>query len=291
MTTQLITPNPNVWCRPGYCLEYVRNTFGLPIRYGSATEAWNNAKQHPDRNFPDGMWLPIFFAIDIEPNGHIALLAPDQSVYSSSDYGNTPHHHPSIEDLINYYAVYGKMQLTYLGWAEDVAGFPVVSLDSINVDSIPATPAANPLEGFLMALSDAEQRDLYNSVVYIASAQFKADIFAGTTDLEKGARAAFHDELLDRPIDNVKTGGKTSVRIQTGWLPADFANTPGNVLNAKFPDGSNLAGIVTAIKTATSTGTTPAQVDVTALAQQLAPLLNNSTVEALVNAIRAQWNK
>lgn len=133
---QLITPNPNISCRPGYCLEYVRETFGLPVKYGSATEAWNNSpSQHQDYNFPAGLWFPVWFAIDIEPNGHVALMAPDGTVYSASDMTNTPHHHPSMDDLIAYYARWGKMTLTFLGWSEDVASFPVVSL--ISVDSTP----------------------------------------------------------------------------------------------------------------------------------------------------------
>jgi hypothetical protein len=42
---------------------------------------------------------------------------------------NTPHHHPDIQDLINYYAQWGKMRLTYLGWTEDVASYPVITLE------------------------------------------------------------------------------------------------------------------------------------------------------------------
>jgi hypothetical protein len=53
---------------------------------------------------------------------------PDGSVYSTSDLGNVPHHHPNLADLEAYYAYY-KMNLTYRGWTEDVCGFPVISLD------------------------------------------------------------------------------------------------------------------------------------------------------------------
>ncbi len=147
MTTQLIYPNPNIACVPGMCLQYVRQTFDLPIRYGSATQAWiNSPAQHQDRDFPAGCWVPVWFAIDIEPNGHVALLAPDGTVYSSSDNGNVPHHHPGIDDLISYYAYWGKMQLTYLGWSEDVAGYPVVSNDSsISFDSVTTPTQEDPL--------------------------------------------------------------------------------------------------------------------------------------------------
>lgn len=128
MYTQLITPNPDKPCRPGYCLEYVRTTYDLPIKYGSATEAWNNStSKHLDTDFPAGCWTPVWFTIDTEPNGHVALLAPDGSVYSASDLTNNPHHHPDMTDLITYYAKWGNMVLTYLGWTEDVASYPVIA--------------------------------------------------------------------------------------------------------------------------------------------------------------------
>jgi hypothetical protein len=53
-------------------------------------------------------------------------MAPDGSVYSTSDLGSVPHRHPNLSDFMNYYARYG-MRLTYLGWTEDVAGYPVIT--------------------------------------------------------------------------------------------------------------------------------------------------------------------
>lgn len=127
MFTQLITPNPNIKCQPGWCLQYVRQTFGLPARYGTATEAWEKSPtQHRDRNFPSGCWIPVWYGLDNEPAGHVVLRAPNGSVYSTSDLGNTPHLHPDLGDLERYYAYYG-MTLTYRGWTEDVAGYPVIA--------------------------------------------------------------------------------------------------------------------------------------------------------------------
>lgn len=216
--TQLITPNPDIACRPGYCLEYVRQTFGLPIRYGSATEAWNNSpSQHQDWNFPAGLWVPVYFAIDVEPNGHIALLAPDGSVFSSSDLGTIPHHHPSIADLIAYYAYWGKMQLTYLGWSEDVAGYPVVSIDSgsINFDSATPTPQEDTLsqaevqqiQGFINAAGDRVILDL------------RAHIAAGTNEVEAHVNdraTAVVTAIFNTPIPNA-TGGTTTLGALIGW--------------------------------------------------------------------------
>jgi hypothetical protein len=151
---QLITPNPNIPCQPGWCLQYVRQAFGLPAAYPTATAAWEaSSSKHRDRNFPKGAWLPVWFSLANEPAGHVALMAPDGSVYSTSDLGTVPHHHLDLSDLMNYYARY-DMTLTYLGWTEDVAGYPVMT--SLNLAS-----QGDVIEGdFLMALTDAEQKRL-----------------------------------------------------------------------------------------------------------------------------------
>jgi hypothetical protein len=124
---QTITPNPNIPCKPGWCLAYVNEAFRVPKRHGSATAAWRaSGTKHRDYDFPAGCWVPVWFGLSNEPNGHVALLAPDGSVYSTSDNSTTPHHHPDLADLIGYYAHYG-MRLTYLGWTEDVEGTPVIA--------------------------------------------------------------------------------------------------------------------------------------------------------------------
>jgi hypothetical protein len=99
----------------------------MPDAYPTATAAWNaSTSKHRDRQFPKGVWYPIWFSLSNEPAGHVALVAPDGSVFSTSDLSNTPHQHLDISDLMNYYARYG-MTLSYLGWTEDVAGYPVIS--------------------------------------------------------------------------------------------------------------------------------------------------------------------
>lgn len=165
---QIIVPNPNIRCEPGWCLQYVRQTFGLPARYGSATEAWaNSASQHRDRNFPAGLWVPVWYGLAKEPAGHVVLMAPDGSVYSTSDYSNTPHHHPDLADLEAYYARYG-MDLTYRGWTEDVAGYPVLGADGGITVTVQSTTTNNPTapqqdttteEDFMGGMIDAQQAE------------------------------------------------------------------------------------------------------------------------------------
>lgn len=156
---QLLTPNPNIPCEPGWCLAYVNEAFVVPKRYGTATAAWQgSATKHRDYDFPDG-WVPVWFSLATEPAGHVALRAPDGSIYSTSDDATVPHHHPDMADLIRYYSAHNP--LTYLGWTEDVEGTPVISPDNTGLSYAGTiTP-----ERFLMALTDEQQATLYNAVL------------------------------------------------------------------------------------------------------------------------------
>lgn len=126
MATQLITPNPNIACTPGWCLVYVRETFGIGPKYPTAIAGWNGSSyKHQDQNFPAGVSVPIWFSLDDNPAGHVALLQPDGSVWSSSSPTSTiPVHHPSLASIINYY---GGHRLNYLGWTEDIEGVQIMN--------------------------------------------------------------------------------------------------------------------------------------------------------------------
>lgn len=150
---QLITPTPIIPATGGWCLQYVRQAFGLPARYNDATEAWEKStSKHRDRNFPPGNWTPVWYGIAENPLGHVVLLAPDMTVYSTSDYSGWPFHHNSLEALEAFYAYY-DLTLQYRGWTEDVAGYAVLGKTDINVDSITSTD----IEDFLMALPKERQ--------------------------------------------------------------------------------------------------------------------------------------
>lgn len=128
---QLVHPNPDIWCAPGWCLMYVRQAFGAPAVEPSATAGWANAKyKHHDYNFPNA-WVPLWFTIDTIPEGHVVLRAPDGRIYSTSTPGNTPYIHPNLEHLIWYYGdrvePQYRLTLRYLGWSEDVSNVRVVS--------------------------------------------------------------------------------------------------------------------------------------------------------------------
>jgi hypothetical protein len=132
---QLVQPNPSIPCKPGWCLKYVRETFGAPSVEPSATAGWENADfKHWDKNFPDA-WVPLWFSLDTTPLGHVVLRSPRGIIYSTSSLANTPYVHPNLEHLMNYYAYY-KMNLTYLGWSEDISNVRVVKPDTISVQSV-----------------------------------------------------------------------------------------------------------------------------------------------------------
>lgn len=127
---QVIMPNPNVSCTPGWCLTYLDDCFDLEAHgkqknYPSATAAWNTSKyQHRDRNFPSGCWVPVYFTLSDNPDGHVALLAPDGTVWSSSHpTSKWPVHHKSLDDLDAYY---GRGRLGFLGWTEDLTDILVI---------------------------------------------------------------------------------------------------------------------------------------------------------------------
>lgn len=136
---QTITPNPNIPCAPGWCLAYVNEAFRVPKKYGSATAAWNGSKtKHRDWAFPRDAWVPLWFSLESEPNGHVALLAPNGRVYSTtSPFLRVPTIHPNIAHLISAYAAYNP--LTYLGWTEDVEDTRVLAPMSLDFQSAPST--------------------------------------------------------------------------------------------------------------------------------------------------------
>jgi hypothetical protein len=200
MFTQLITPDPATACTPGMCLQYVRQSYGLPARYGSATEAWNNsATKHRDMNFPAGVWVPLWFAIDTVPAGHVVHRAPDGTIWSSSDMTNVPHHHPSIDDLIVYYAKWGKMRLTYLGWTEDVASFPVVS----SLPDVFAQGIITKIQERTMATLDLDDLKAIQGFVQTERTTVVNELRFGFSELGKAIKDSTYElKVWDQTTDN-----------------------------------------------------------------------------------------
>ena len=263
---QVITPNPDVPCTPGWCLQYVRQAYGLPARYSSATEAWDNStSQHTDWDFPD-CWVPVWFSLATEPAGHVALLAPDGSVYSSSDANtSTPHHHPSLDDLISYYAAGNP--LTYLGWTEDVASYPVIADSSIGYESATITP----LEDTLSA-AEVDAIVLESNKQHIETRRIFLEALAAVPGNVLKQPVPYKD-----PVTGADTGQPTNLATVVGFTDfqhnATRTSIPAAVLNQNLGDGTNanLAGILVAInaKPAAATNVSGASIDVDVLVARL----------------------
>ncbi|MGO4583652.1 hypothetical protein AB4Z38_07155 [Arthrobacter sp. 2RAF6] len=184
-------------------------------------------------------------------NGHVALVAPDGSVYSTSNLDPNPvKHHPSIADVEAYYAYYG-MTLTYRGWTEDVAGYPVISVDgSIGFDSITPAPAPAPQED---TMTPEQMLELKTWVIDQVTAAKE------TTILDARAQIGAVGARLDRGIVISRVQAEDIVAATVARLTAAPAPAPA--------------------------------LDVNALAAQLAPLLNTAQADAFMAAFKAQINK
>ena len=210
--TQLVTPNPHIPCQPGWCLQYVRQAFGLPARHPTATAAWEaSSSKHRDRNFPPGVWHPVWFSLANEPAGHVALRSPNGKVYSTSDLGTVPHEHLDLSDLMNYYARY-DMTLTYLGWTEDVAGYPVIT-----DGGIAAQGTITPSQEDDMAAEDVER--IINEINTANEAKH-----AATRKIAQEAIAAARDSVNFNTQKQVEAVGRvTQQLIIDNASPADIA--------------------------------------------------------------------
>lgn len=165
-----------------------------------------------------------------------------------------------------------------------------------------------------MALETNQQK-----LDYLVDKEFKANIFDGVSDREVGARAGFIDAVakavLTRNLVYIdpKTGQPSKTRgtnldTELNWMDIRFydlrqavaavkaqldtvlqvlANLPVSVLNQSFTTAegktTNLAGVLSELD-ARSGGAVP-QVDVNALAAQLAAVLAPAQIKALADQL------
>lgn len=126
MTAYKQLRKPNVKIKTigiGWCLWWVQEAFSASHLYPTAIAEWEKNTYNHTGTPPKGLWVPVFFRMRGVPAGHVAIWAPDGSIYStSSPYSLVPVHHKNLADLNRYYG--GK--LTYLGWSEDIGGVRVV---------------------------------------------------------------------------------------------------------------------------------------------------------------------
>lgn len=132
----------------GQCLNYVARAYGGPFslkgRNLSTAESWWNTLPDEAKRYglvPDGLEAPIFFRMEGEPAGHIAIRLADGTVASSSLYGvhNCAYHHPSLDDMMRFYG--GR--LTYIGWSTAPFDSPIITEEEIV--EVPRPPAGYEL--------------------------------------------------------------------------------------------------------------------------------------------------
>jgi hypothetical protein len=107
----------------GWCLVFVRSCFGVPARYGSATEAWTKAEhRHPETD-PDKIprGVPVFWTGGSHGFGHIALSRGGGSCWTTDLI------RPGQVDVARIADVHARWGLTLAGWTEDINGVRVWS--------------------------------------------------------------------------------------------------------------------------------------------------------------------
>jgi hypothetical protein len=91
----------------------------------------------------------------------------------------------------------------------------------------------DPIGGFLMALTDAEQQFVLEQVKYLSSPLFKVHIFSGQSPEERAARQGFIEEIVSHEFPwygfdgKVPAEGRTTTSIKTdiGWADARATGT------------------------------------------------------------------
>jgi hypothetical protein len=139
---QNVTPNldPVVYVKGkvlldwlGWCLATVETAFGTPRKYGCATDAWNGTNaRHEDRNFPVGVYFPIWFSywatIDGEYKdwGHVAIAYVNPN--GSMNIWTSPwSHKPYFDTYSSVDRLAAGYHSTYVGWSEDLSGVSLIS--------------------------------------------------------------------------------------------------------------------------------------------------------------------
>lgn len=105
---------------PNLCLANVVKGYGISNKYPTAWEAWQHTQQHPDRNIPAGLSVPLFYSytttIDgvTQNYGHINVQLPNGTFWSD---GNI------YASLDAYLANHSPK---YVGWGESVNDFKIL---------------------------------------------------------------------------------------------------------------------------------------------------------------------
>ena len=113
----------NAGTKPYWCLQNVRQGYGIPAKWDYALLDWQNNVQHKDQNFPAGCSVPVYFnwtgnVGGVTKNwGHIAVRLSDGRIWTDGKY------YANVSTLSTNYLRGGS----YLGWGELVNNVRVVT--------------------------------------------------------------------------------------------------------------------------------------------------------------------
>lgn len=122
MYKQTRQPNLSTKGVVGFCLKYARNVFNIPVKYPKAWTAWQNSKQHKNRDYPKDVAVFLWFSyfIGSENYGHVVVSVPKKGLYSSPY--RTTQTHAVLSSISEVERIY---HCKYVGWSVDANGVSV----------------------------------------------------------------------------------------------------------------------------------------------------------------------
>lgn len=164
---QLIDPNLNLSEEAGLCLQFSRRTFGAPKVEDTAYEAFGRTKyQHFDRNFPDGVSIPVWFEwwgnikwsdgiTRYARYDHVAVRAANGIIYSSPLSGRGQARFNSVDELTKAFGAGMK----YYAWTEDISNVRVVEPESEKKEMVTDKGVNYLFKSLLGREADPKQRE------------------------------------------------------------------------------------------------------------------------------------
>lgn len=106
---------------PNLCLDNVRKGYGIGNKYSSAWEAWEHTEQHPNRDVPLGLDVPLYYSYTVSLDdtparnyGHVNVRLANGTIWSDG------HVYASIEA---YESIHTPK---FVGWGESVDDFKII---------------------------------------------------------------------------------------------------------------------------------------------------------------------
>jgi hypothetical protein len=109
-----------------YCLQNVRLGFSIPPLFNDAWTAWLNTQQHPNRNIPTGVDVPLYYSFTasiggIRKNwGHINVRYRDGRVWNDSKW---------FANLSAFESAHSNVK--FVGWGESINNIKVIGVNEM----------------------------------------------------------------------------------------------------------------------------------------------------------------